>query len=122
MRIKALLTASLLANAVLLVGAAYLSNQDTEDLTSLRPLIVCIPQPEPGVVATPTANTAPATKVSKTMTYARIESEDYKHYIAQLRRMGYPEDSILSIISADVNAMFHWRSAGQVSSATVVHP
>jgi hypothetical protein len=122
MRTRALLTASLLANAILLGGAAYLSKQEAEDLSSAPPLVVCVPDPQTIGAGALGTEPAPAIKVTKTAAYMRIESDDYKRYIAQLRSQGYAEDSVLKLITADVNDLFHWRARSQLYSANRVHP
>lgn len=38
-----------------------------------------------------------------------VESEDYRHYIANLRAIGCPEETIADIIRADVNKLFQSR-------------
>ena len=45
-----------------------------------------------------------------------VESEDYRIYIANLRRIGCPEQTVGEIIRADVNALFKERAAEVVRS------
>lgn len=106
MNIKMILAVSLLAN-VLLAGYA------------LRPQPAA---PPAGDAPTQTAKTeatagapAPKTKVEKQMvtntitkqiTWEMVESGDYKEYIANLRAIGCPDETIRDIIVADVNKLY----------------
>ena len=49
--------------------------------------------------------TVPATSLD----WRIVESEDYKKYIANLRAIGCPEETIRDIITADVNKLFEQR-------------
>ena len=64
-------------------------------------------------MATPKAE-APAGTTSSTNTTQKfdwhsVESEDYRQYIANLRSIGCPEETIRDIIIADVNKLFESR-------------
>jgi hypothetical protein len=61
------------------------------------------PTPEPRVPAAVT--NLPA----QTFNWRSIESEDYRKYIANLRGIGCPEETIRDIIVADVNKLFDSR-------------
>jgi hypothetical protein len=52
--------------------------------------------------------TTPA-RESKSFNWSEIESTDYRTYIANLRGIGCPEQTIRDIITADVNSMFAER-------------
>ncbi|MCI0744987.1 MAG: hypothetical protein L0Y58_06235 [Verrucomicrobia subdivision 3 bacterium] len=85
--------------------------------------------PGQGTVASPAA-TRPVPKVadSKTLTvtipagtafdWRIVESEDYKKYIANLRAIGCPEETIRDIIIADVNKLFEARKKEIGGSST----
>src|SRR6058998_1870587 len=45
-----------------------------------------------------------------------VESEDYKKYIANLRAIGCPEETIRDIITADVNKLFEARKKEMTGS------
>lgn len=47
-----------------------------------------------------------------------VESEDYKNYIANLRAIGCPEETIRDIIIADVNKLFEARKKELTGSST----
>src|SRR5687767_5951918 len=47
-----------------------------------------------------------------------VESEDYKKYIANLRAIGCPEETIRDIIIADVNKLFEARKRELTGSST----
>ncbi len=76
--------------------------------------------PAPTLTAAPTAaNTAQAIparpvepappKVSRQFDWRLVESEDYRKYIANLRAIGCPEETLRDIIIADVNKLFESR-------------
>jgi hypothetical protein len=48
-------------------------------------------------------------KTEKSFDWRMVESEDYKKYIANLRAIGCPENTIRDIIIADVNSLFESR-------------
>jgi hypothetical protein len=121
MKTKALLAASLLANGLLLGAVAYLSKQDDNDL-AVAPLVVCIPHPAPQAPGTPTGAVASAADPEKARAIGRIESEDYKRYIAHLRSVGCPDETIRRVLIADINDLFHWRAGAQVASANWIEP
>jgi hypothetical protein len=47
-------------------------------------------------------------------TWQEVESSDYTTYIANLREIGCPEQTIRDIIIADVNALYAWKRATNV--------
>ena len=48
-------------------------------------------------------------KVTEPFDWRKVESEDYRRYIANLRAIGCPEQTVRDIIVADVNALFEAR-------------
>ncbi|MEW6301991.1 MAG: hypothetical protein AB1705_00875 [Verrucomicrobiota bacterium] len=60
------------------------------------------------VVREVVAEAAPV-KAVKPLDWRVVESEDYKKYIANLRAIGCPEETIRDIIIADVNKLFEAR-------------
>lgn len=64
-------------------------------------------------LGTATTNTS-APKVDWHM----VESEDYRQYIANLRSIGCPEETIRDIITADVNKLFEARRKQMQASST----
>jgi hypothetical protein len=116
MSTKSLLVVSAGLNAVLLAGLAYL-------LTSRS-----APAPPPPTSA-PATNAAAVQGAGRPAEPARppaptpgkpgvqfdwrlVESNDYRQYIANLRAIGCPEETIRDIIIADVNKVFQSRLAG----------
>src|SRR4026208_334683 len=77
----------------------------------------------PALVTTPVESASPAqvverTKLVSTVTtntvqvdWNMVESDDYKKYIANLRSIGCPRDTVRDIIIADVNKLFAARFA-----------
>ena len=48
-------------------------------------------------------------EVIESLDWRSVESEDYRHFIANLRAIGCPEKTIADIIRADVNELFQSR-------------
>ena len=68
----------------------------------------------------PQTKSAPAVvtnRVVQTLDWRAVESEDYRKYIANLRAIGCPEETIRDIITADVNKLFAARRR-ELSGAT----
>src|SRR5207247_1812874 len=59
----------------------------------------------------PAVTPQPNNKAVSPFTWRQIESEDYKQYIANLRNVGCPEQTIRDIIIADVNKLYAAREA-----------
>ena len=106
MNAKILLLLSLVINVAL--GAALLRPKSAEPPTA--------PAPEPAKAVT-VAPAAPAAKprtvtqvvtntVAQKFDWNAVESDDYKKYIANLRSVGCPEETIRDIITADVNKLY----------------
>ena len=109
MNTKTLLILSLAANVLLAV------------VLTQKPAPTPTPAPAPSAIpvpATPKPATSsvtepePAATITKTNTLLRtfgweaVESADYKQYIANLRSIGCPEETIRDIIVADVNKLY----------------
>lgn len=112
MNAKPALIVSLLANAGLAAALAYVSLGRSPSTASK----------EPGAASAATntearsAKSAPKTRtevvtnvVAKSFNWETVESPDYKEYIANLRSIGCPEETIRDIIIADVNKLFEDR-------------
>jgi hypothetical protein len=96
-------------NLCLLVAAGWLAiREPTRTASSARPQ----PQPAP-TASTPAPVPAPLqaqpAKPVQSFDWRLVESEDYKKYIANLRSIGCPEETIRDIISADVKKLFDAR-------------
>jgi len=61
------------------------------------------------VVVKKTAGESVTNTVVHTIDWRKVESEDYKKYIANMRGVGCPEETIRDIIIADVNKLFESR-------------
>jgi len=109
MNARRLLPISLVLNICLLVAAGWLAiREPTRTASSARPQ----PQPAP-TASTPAPVPAPLqaqpAKPVQSFDWRLVESEDYKKYIANLRSIGCPEETIRDIISADVKKLFDAR-------------
>lgn len=113
MKWRLIVAASVLLNAVLL--AAYLTNK--------RPV-----EPAPSSTVVLQTNTIKAkdqaravrsvtVEVTNAFHWGSVESPDYRDYIANLRAIGCPEETVRDIIIADVNKLFGARMAALYPSA-----
>ena len=117
MNARVLLILSLCANLVLAGYLVYQGRGKTPATTATSP--------EKKAGATPTAPSAAKTDgksvtvtvPSAALDWRIVESEDYKKYIANLRAIGCPEETIRDIITADVNKLFEQRKR-QVNGTT----
>ncbi len=120
MNIKTVLAVSLTANVLLLAAEAYLLHGGLGDDKDLPPLVVCIPEPDQ---AEGSADDATAVRrASVTFDLGRLESPDYKEYIAHLRSLGCPDDTIRGILIADLSDLFRGRNQGHVYTANRFGP
>ena len=110
MNARRLLLVSTAINLCLLGAVVWLakrepraSNSKAEPLA--RPAAVVAPASAP---APEPASAVPA-KPAQSFDWRLVESEDYKKYIANLRAIGCPEETIRDIISADVKKLFDSR-------------
>ena len=119
MNMKRLLAASLGLNVFLLGVETYLVRKDLGDLSSPPPLVVCLPpaQLDP---ATEAGGGAASLKMepSPAYTVATIESPYFRNYIAHLRSLGCPDETIRNIIATDVSETFRNRLKTQAFTAT----
>ncbi len=105
MRWRVIALVSLGVNIVL-GGAWLLSTHRQAAKTELAP---------PGSVQTSAVQTTTNFVARRLLlTWQQIESEDYPTYIANLRLIGCPEQTIRDIIIADINALFARRRATEL--------
>ncbi len=108
-----LLAASLIANVVLAGAALFLATRSPDPVPQPEPT------PGPGATGGPleqkaaektvyVTNAAPF-KADAQFDWQAVESDDYREYIANLRAIGCPEQTIKDIIVADVNKLFEER-------------
>jgi len=71
-----------------------------------------IPQTRPGIAAATTKTTfSNSAGLSKpAFDWQQIESGDYRHYVANLRAIGCPEQTLRDIIAADLNQLYGERN------------
>ncbi len=104
---KILLVISLIINVAL--GAALMKSQPALPPTPAP--IVAKQSVAPPAPAAPAAKTRTVTQVvtntvAQKFDWNAVESDDYKKYIANLRSIGCPEETIKDIIKADVNKLY----------------
>ncbi len=105
MRLR-VLPVSLLLNAALLIALALSYRSHLTDRLAL-------PNDLPTVVTNTVYRTNTVVR-RENFTWDEIESDDFKAYIANLRRIGCPELTIRDIIVTDVNALFERRRALEI--------
>lgn len=99
MNLKTILAVSLLAN----IGLAVVAFRPTTS----APTAEAVTTPAKPVETKPKVVKQVVTNVvTKKMTWETVESTDYKEYIANLRAIGCPDETIRDIIIADVNKLY----------------
>lgn len=118
MNAKPLLVLSVIANISLLSAVGYLVKNPTT-----REAAPAEDSKPPVTNSSATISSLPGKRVitvtnnlEKTFDWRAVESADYKEYIANLRSVGCPEETIRDIIVADVNKMFESRKKELTSS------
>jgi hypothetical protein len=105
---KSLFVISIILNAGLIAAMALFVNRRE----AVVPALLSAPAPAPRETVRSTKQTAyvPVNVTNEiTVDWRMVESEDYKRYIANLRAIGCPEETIRDIIIADVNKLFASR-------------
>ncbi|MSU61687.1 MAG: hypothetical protein EXS31_04695 [Pedosphaera sp.] len=99
-----------LTAVALVTGAAYVNRSPSElPIPTVPAPTASVPPTEPKAVRMETltpANVKPAPSSVSRFTWQQVESGDYKLYIANLRKVGCPEQTIRDIIVADVNKLY----------------
>jgi len=108
MNVKSFLALSLVANLVL--ALALVNKQRHVSPPPAAPVAPSASDSQPALAA-PKAEPAPSTPAAspqpaRVFGWEAVESPDYKQYIANLRAVGCPEETIADIIRADVNKLF----------------
>lgn len=106
---RSILTVSILANVGLLV-AVFLLARSPEEPADNSPIKEpsASPPSRTKVETVHVTNAVPA-KAGNPFDWQTVESEDYRKYIANLRSIGCPEETIRDIIIADVEKLFAAR-------------
>ena len=102
---RTLLIGSLGLNAVLGVTAVYLVSKQPPATPAAAPVAEAPKQVVKKVQVTVTETNTEVRKID----WRVVESADYKKYIANLRSIGCPEETIIDIIKADVDKLFASR-------------
>jgi hypothetical protein len=106
--VKNLLRSSLLANLVLSGLAFWLVREKVaRHSAAASATIITAPIPVPTVqTAGPQPNLA---AIPKPFRWSQLESTDYRIYLANLRNIGCPEQTIRDILTADVDSVYAQR-------------
>lgn len=114
MNTRLLLTLSVAANIVALVviGALWKSSPDqtgNQSVVAGSPAIPVAPSDTVLESTPPSPPTNQLADATTTFDWRTVESTDYRHYIANLRAIGCPSETIQDIIVADVNKLYESR-------------
>jgi len=116
MKTKVLLLVSCVVNVGLL-DAYWLSQRPPQPGSGAQPAgdspVASVVRPEAGARLSRVIETT----VTNQFNWTSVESDDYKAYIANLRAIGCPEETIRDIIIADVNKLYAGRIAALYPSA-----
>lgn len=109
MNSKVLLVLSVILNVAL--GAVLLKPSPPPPVPAVAPAAKVEPAKAAAAPAAPTPKARTVTQVvtntvAQKFDWNAVESADYKQYIANLRAIGCPEETIRDIITADVNKLY----------------
>ena len=113
MKWRILVIVSVLLNAALL--AAYLGNRRANGPVAADP--AAVQSNTVRIKEQARAMRALTVEVTNAFHWGSVESPDYRDYIANLRAIGCPEETVRDIIIADVNKLFASRAAALYPSA-----
>ncbi|HYV27809.1 MAG TPA: hypothetical protein VFA77_09765 [Candidatus Eisenbacteria bacterium] len=110
MKPSTLIVALILLSLGLITAAAYLiKTSPTPVAAATAPSTTVITNTRTKIVREPDAPTAPAPGLN--FTWSSVEAANYKEYIANLRAIDCPEETIRDLILADVNKLYAPREA-----------
>ena len=107
MNMKPIVTGSVIGNVLLLGAVAWLVKQYPGDDRYPAPIIVCTSRAQPATAASGADKRAPA------FDWRRVESEEYKQYLGNLRNVGCPDKTIQEIAAGDLRELMQARATGQ---------
>src|SRR5262245_29491094 len=99
---------------LLLAGALVWAKRPAESSPSVgisAPVPAAAPAAAPREAAAPAVSAPPQEASKPKVQWSSIESSDYKQYIANLRAINCPEQTIQDIIIADVNKLYEPKEA-----------
>lgn len=108
MKMKIVLMVSVLLNVVL-AALLVVRNKPAPDLTTGTHATPITNTSAPAVTQTQNEPAASGGIAPARFDWRMVESDDYRKYIANLRAIGCPEETIRDIIVADVNKLFESR-------------
>ncbi len=111
MNAKVLLILSVIVNVALGVALLKPKPELSPRPASVETKSTPAASPAPNTAVTPATKTRTVTQVvtntvAQKFDWSSVESDDYKKYIANLRSIGCPEETIRDIITADVNKLY----------------
>ncbi|MEY4199978.1 MAG: hypothetical protein RLZZ265_1718 [Verrucomicrobiota bacterium] len=112
MNLKILLALSAVLNVALAAALLKPSPQPATSAAKTEAATVAAPTGASPTNLTPKARTITqvvTNTLAQKFDWSSVESDDYKKYIANLRAIGCPEETIRDIITADVNKLYESR-------------
>ena len=108
---RSILTVSLVANIALLAAVVVLARKSPESAPLSEPAEArkAVGRPLEQKAKTVYVTNAAPFKADAEFDWQAVESDDYREYIANLRSIGCPEQTIKDIIIADVDKLFEER-------------
>lgn len=116
MNSRSFLSLSLGLNLVLAIVLAWTLRRHAEPPASGSPGPSAVPSAQAVIPAA--IQTSEVRQVTDSFQWAQLESGDYRVYIANLRAIGCPEETIRDIVTADVEELFSGRVAAIANSVT----
>lgn len=101
------LALSLFANFVLILALLWLSRLPNSCSNLETDSVGTAARAAAAVVATPGHSSSPLTAAA--FRWSQLESTDYRTYVANLRDIGCPEQTVRDIITADVDSLYRAR-------------
>jgi hypothetical protein len=106
MKSKRLLILSIGLNVLLLGFLLRPAHTPPAEVAPKQSAAAVATAPGPGGIPTPQDGQAITNTIVREITWEQVESPDYREYIANLRAIGCPEETIRDIILADVNKLY----------------
>jgi hypothetical protein len=106
MKSKRLLILSIGLNVLLLGFLLRPAHTPPAEVAPKQSAATVATAPGPGGIPTPQNGQAITNTIVREITWEQVESPDYREYIANLRAIGCPEETIRDIILADVNKLY----------------
>jgi hypothetical protein len=120
MNTRVLITFSLLLNAGLIAGVAWFATRPARPTASPEVVTRVVKEAVPADASMPALDKTTPPPTYERFDWRQVESPDYKEYIARLRGIGCPEQTIRDIIIADISKLYAEKRAALYNAPKVV--